>query len=104
MPRRDIPTEYAGATIYDLENSEFEPIGPFCLGMARRAGGPVLDLGCGTGRFTIPLAQHGFETCGLDVAPAMLARAREDRREATSLSRGWRPTRATSAWPGSPAS
>ena len=77
MPCRDIPAEYADATIYDLENSDFEPIGPFCLEMARRSGGPVLDLGCGTGRFTIPLARQGFETWGLDVAPAMLARARE---------------------------
>lgn len=45
--------------------------------LALAAGGPVLELGCGTGRFTIPLAQAGIDVTGLDIAPAMLARARE---------------------------
>jgi SAM-dependent methyltransferase len=44
---------------------------------ARAAGGPVLDLACGTGRLTIPLARRGFEVTGLDLSPAMLGRLRD---------------------------
>jgi len=46
---------------------------------AERAGGSsrVLELGCGTGRLTLPLAQAGHEVTGIDLSPAMLARARE---------------------------
>jgi hypothetical protein len=51
--------DYADPIIYDRENSSFEPDGPFFLEMAGQAGGPVLDLGCGSGRITIPLTQQG---------------------------------------------
>jgi 2-polyprenyl-3-methyl-5-hydroxy-6-metoxy-1,4-benzoquinol methylase len=68
--------EYADPQIYDLENSAFEPDGPFLLEIAGRAGNPVLELGCGTGRLTIPMAQAGVEITGLDVVPGMLERAR----------------------------
>ncbi len=36
----------------------------------------VLDLGCGTGDLSRILADHGFRPVGLDVSPAMLARAK----------------------------
>jgi SAM-dependent methyltransferase len=49
----------------------------FWLDLTRRAGGPVLELACGTGRITKPLAAAGVEVIGLDVDPAMLARARK---------------------------
>jgi SAM-dependent methyltransferase len=45
---------------------------PFWLELASRAGGPILELGCGTGRVLIPLAQAGYHTIGLDNDPAML--------------------------------
>ena len=48
----------------------------FYLAQARKTGGPVLDLACGTGRVAFPLAQVGFEVIGLDRSPAMLAIAR----------------------------
>jgi len=38
--------------------------------------GPLLDLGCGTGRMLAPLATAGFAPTGLDCSAAMLARAR----------------------------
>jgi SAM-dependent methyltransferase len=69
--------EYADAELYDLENPEFEPGGSFFLSLAQEVGGPVLELGCGTGRFVIPLAQHGIDVAGLDVMPGMLARAQQ---------------------------
>ncbi len=70
-------SEYADPVLYDSENTAFEPDGPFYLEVARQVGGPVLELGCGTGRLTIPLAQAGLEITGLDVTPGMLARARQ---------------------------
>lgn len=69
--------EYANPQIYDLENSEFEPDGPFLLEIARKAGNPVLELGCGTGRLTIPMAGQGVDITGLDVVQGMLDRARQ---------------------------
>ena len=68
--------EYSHPDLYDLENPDFEPEGPFYLSLARELGGPVLELGCGTGRYTIPLAQNGLEMTGLDVVPGMLERAK----------------------------
>ena len=41
--------------------------------LAREAGGPVLELACGTGRVALPLAEHGLDVTGVDSAPAMLA-------------------------------
>lgn len=40
------------------------------------AGGPLLDLACGTGNATRPAVVRGFDVEGLDRAPAMLAVAR----------------------------
>lgn len=48
----------------------------FFVDMARETGGPVLEVGCGTGRVLIPTARAGFEIMGLDVSPAMLAQCR----------------------------
>jgi SAM-dependent methyltransferase len=45
--------------------------------LCRLAGsGPVLELGCGTGRLAVPLAATGLEVVGLDASPAMLDRLR----------------------------
>ena len=37
----------------------------------------VLEVGVGTGRIARPLAEHGFRVCGIDIAPRMLSRLRE---------------------------
>jgi SAM-dependent methyltransferase len=49
---------------------------PFYLAQARAAEGPVLELGCGTGRLTIPLAKAGIPMTGLDISEPMLQEAR----------------------------
>ena len=69
--------EYEDPILYDCETHHFEPVGPFYLALAQRFGGSVLELGCGTGRYTIPLAQAGVEMTGLDIMPPMLERARQ---------------------------
>jgi SAM-dependent methyltransferase len=69
--------EYDDPVLYDQENSKFEPDGPFYLDLARRLGGQVLELGCGTGRVTLSLARQGIAMTGVDVLPRMLERARK---------------------------
>jgi SAM-dependent methyltransferase len=67
---------YADPETYDLEGGEFELDGTVLLDLALQAGGPVLELGCGTGIVTIPLAERGVDVTGLDVAPQMIERAK----------------------------
>ncbi len=45
--------------------------------LVREAGGPVLELCCGTGRVAIPLARDGFDVTGIDINPAMLEKFRD---------------------------
>lgn len=44
----------------------------FYVEMARKSGGPVLELGCGTGRVLLPMARAGIDIVGLDLSPYML--------------------------------
>jgi SAM-dependent methyltransferase len=47
--------------------------------LAAASPGPVLELACGTGRVSLPLAAAGIPVVGLDIDPAMLAVARAGR-------------------------
>jgi SAM-dependent methyltransferase len=49
----------------------------FWLRQAQAYGDPILELACGTGRITIPLAQQGFRVTGLDNSDNMLQEARK---------------------------
>src|SRR5690349_3953779 len=44
--------------------------------MASSVKGPILELGCGTGRVALPVARHGATVIGIDRSESMLARAR----------------------------
>ena len=48
----------------------------FWIGQAEQHGDPILELACGTGRVTVPLARQGFKMTGLDNSEAMLNEAR----------------------------
>lgn len=65
------------ARFYDLDTEGLDTDLSFWIELARRTGGPVLEIGCGTGRVLLPLAKAGFTVVGVDVSPAMLAIARE---------------------------
>lgn len=49
---------------------------PFFVELARQSGGPVLEIGCGTGRVLIPTARAGIEIVGLDLSESMLSACR----------------------------
>ena len=49
---------------------------PFYVDLAVRTGGPVLELGVGSGRVAVPTALAGISVVGVDSSPAMLERAR----------------------------
>jgi SAM-dependent methyltransferase len=70
-----LPDEYAPiADLYDHVSPyrALTDIG-FYVDAARESGGPVLELGCGTGRVLIPTARAGIEITGLDLSSGMLA-------------------------------
>ncbi|MCB1927478.1 MAG: class I SAM-dependent methyltransferase [Rhodocyclaceae bacterium] len=60
---------------------------PFYRALLVDAAGRVLELGCGTGRLSLPLARHATEMTGLDNAPAMLDFARRKAVAAGSTAR-----------------
>ncbi|MYB49170.1 MAG: class I SAM-dependent methyltransferase [Dehalococcoidia bacterium] len=70
-------TSYDGwADVYDSIYAYVREDIPFYVQEAVRSGGPVLELGCGTGRVTLPITQSGVDIVGLDNSDAMLERAR----------------------------
>jgi SAM-dependent methyltransferase len=71
------PSPFEAPAIYDwlFESLDFDRA--FWLEVGRAAGGPVLDLACGTGRVLIPLLEAGVDADGVDLFPAMLERLRE---------------------------
>ncbi len=67
--------EFADPAAYDIEVNNAAGIA-FYTALAQETGGPVLDIACGTGRVTLPIAQLGIPITGLDLVPGMLERAR----------------------------
>jgi ubiquinone/menaquinone biosynthesis C-methylase UbiE len=49
----------------------------FFIQYCKDADGKILDLGCGTGRILIPIAETGCQITGLDLSKHMLSRCRE---------------------------
>ena len=66
--------EEAIADLYDhVTPYRVRPDISFYVEAAKEAGGPVLEVGCGTGRVLIPTARAGIDAVGLDLSPGMLA-------------------------------
>ncbi len=64
------------ARLYDLDLAADPGDLDLCLALAARTGGPILELAVGSGRIAVPLAAGGYDVTGVDLDPAMLARAR----------------------------
>jgi SAM-dependent methyltransferase len=62
------------ASLYDA--FPFDADVPLYLELARAEGDRVLEIGCGSGRLTVPLAEAGLDVTGIDISPHMLALAR----------------------------
>lgn len=72
------------APFYDWENARTVARRdvPFWQRLAGAQEGPVLELGCGTGRIALPVARAGAIVVGIDRSVEMLARARQRLRRA----------------------
>jgi SAM-dependent methyltransferase len=73
-------TNFFGAEVaarYDRETADMpvEPMVDFLAALA--GGGAALELGIGTGRVALPLAQRGVRVHGIDLSPDMVAKLRE---------------------------
>lgn len=79
-PQRNAESPFEDPDTYDLLFAGYDEDVPFWRSFCD--AGPALDLGCGTGRVTIPLLRAGLDVDGLDLWEPMLARLRE---KATSL-------------------
>ena len=81
----EIYSDTLGTEIYDVLGAVISAGGPtagdveFFRRLAAETGGPVLEIGCGTGRVASALAAAGFEVVGVDRSAAMLRLADERR-------------------------
>jgi len=62
---------------HDLENGSYAEDLALWRDLAALHGGPVLDVGAGTGRVALDLARHGHGVVALDRNPTLLAALRE---------------------------
>ena len=70
------------ATLYDPWSRSVVEDVDFYVEEALAAGGPVVELGVGTGRIAVPIARAGVRAIGVDASPGMLDVARAAARAA----------------------
>ena len=73
------------ASIYDSIYSYVSDDIPFYVEAAIQSNGPVLELGCGTGRVAIPIAKAGIDIVGLDSSESMLEIARRKKADVPTI-------------------
>ncbi len=61
---------------YDVYVGDWLEDLPFYLEYARRSSGPILEVGAGSGRLTIPFARKGVAVTAVDISASMLAKLR----------------------------
>lgn len=75
-----LATFYDGCAAHydaDYESAGYRHDIPFYVEAAKESGGPVLEMGCGTGRVLLETARAGIEVVGVELSAAMLRRAEE---------------------------
>ena len=71
-------SEYTSGADYDAQYADlYESEIGVLKRLALEQNSAILDVGCGTGIVTVPLAETGLETIGIDLTEAMLERAKE---------------------------
>ncbi|MEH7236717.1 class I SAM-dependent DNA methyltransferase [Bacillus sp. JJ1562] len=88
MNRLDNFEEYEDPVLYDHENDPYQDDVKFLQKWAAKVNGPIIDLACGTGRATIPLAQSAHPLIGVDIHKGMLSQAKK-KTENTNLNIEW---------------
>ena len=76
------PSPYDAPELYDLLFDSLDFDVPYWVDFGRGAGGPVLEMACGTGRLLLPIRKSGVDIDGFDVSPAMIARLKDRARAA----------------------
>lgn len=66
---------YQNPTMYDFDFKKYAPDKKFYLNMALSIGGPVLEIGCGSGRLMLDWIKKGIEVKGIDISEDMLKTA-----------------------------
>jgi RimJ/RimL family protein N-acetyltransferase/protein-L-isoaspartate O-methyltransferase len=84
-PRAFYGADSLGTEVYDalaastIAGSPVEGDIDFYRRLAGETGGPILDVGCGTGRVAVALAADGHEVVGIDLSAPMLRQAGQRR-------------------------
>ncbi len=68
---------YDAPEVYDLLYGDLDFDIPYWTEVAGSAGGPVLEMACGSGRVLLALRRAGLDVEGLDASPAMIGRLRD---------------------------
>lgn len=71
------PSPYEAPELYDLLFDSLDFDVPYWVETARTAGGPVLEIACGSGRVLLPVRKAGIDIEGLDSSPAMIGRLKD---------------------------
>lgn len=66
---------------YDELYDHYQEDLAFLLKCAKGIDGPIIELACGTGRLTVPMAKLGYQMIGIDIHKGMLTRAQEKGKE-----------------------
>lgn len=64
------------ANIYDGLNTFLSDLQFYKKWLPKNKEAEILELCCGTGRLTIPIAKDGYSICGVDYTPSMLEQAK----------------------------
>ncbi|TCS92847.1 class I SAM-dependent DNA methyltransferase [Hazenella coriacea] len=79
-------TLYDWPDYYDWTSPGLERDVTYYVELAKESGGPVLELGCGTGRISLAIAKEGIPVVGVDLSAPMLKKAEKKASEMGLLS------------------
>ena len=75
----EIRDHYGDGDWYDAEYVHIGGDIPYYTQVAQESQGPILELACGTGRLSLPMAKTGAQVHGIDIARTMIERAKQKR-------------------------